>query len=84
MERKFRKRVKDGFSYWVRVSTGVPQRSVLGPLLFLVYMYESSKGGIIPEYAYDDAKIIREVRSYRVVKTYIETLAGSSCGQIHG
>ncbi|PLS49478.1 hypothetical protein CYV29_15670, partial [Carnobacterium maltaromaticum] len=56
--RRQRVAVEGSFSKWRRVTSGVPQGSVLGPLLFVIYIndLEESIGGLISKFA-DDTKI---------------------------
>ena len=48
------------FSEWVEVLAGVPQGSILGPLLFLIYINEIVKriGGSIRLFAHDTSLYI--------------------------
>ena len=63
MGRKFRVRVKESVSEWYDVGSGVPQGSILGPLLFNIYindMMEIEQKGSILLFA-DDAKIYKKI-----------------------
>ena len=38
-DRKRRVKINEGMSNWESVANGIPQGSVLGPLLFIIYIY---------------------------------------------
>ena len=67
LSHRFQRVVIDGqVSDWLPVSSGVPQGSILGPFLFLLYTNDISVNlspdSVISLYA-DDAKIYRKIRS---------------------
>jgi len=70
-ERKQRVVVNGYCSDWLAVESGVPQGSVLGPLLFLIYVNDIEDGieSKVLKFA-DDIKILREVST----KVDVETL----------
>ena len=63
-DREQRVVIKSGQSTWKKVKSGVPQGSVLGPTLFLIYVNDlldnlNSKGKLFA----DDAKIYRRMKN---------------------
>jgi len=76
--RKFRVKVNGGYSGWQNVTSGIPQGSVLGPLLFLIYindLMECCDESYIYVFA-DDAKIYRHIQCPDDCMLLHYTLAG--------
>ena len=62
-EREMRTVIKNECSSWMKVTSGVPQGSVLGPIMFVVYVNDLADGidSHINLFA-DDAKLMRQVQ----------------------
>ena len=62
-------------SLWIQVLSGVPQGSVLGPLLFIIFVNDLDDGVIskLLKFA-DDVKLIGPVASERDVDSLIELI----------
>ena len=79
LNRKQRVRVKETFSKWVPVWSGIPQESLLGPILFIIYINDlverCNNGSEIYLYA-DDAKLFSYVKceedSFRLQDSVIQ------------
>ena len=74
-DRKQRVVVDGGVSSWKSVLSGVPQGSVLGPILFLVYINDLEEGvtGSILKFS-DDTKLFRKTKVIVDKKNYKMTL----------
>ena len=61
--------IRGHYSDWIGVMSGVPQGSVLGPLLFLVYINDIDEGILskLSKFA-DDTKLCREVKNEQDAK----------------
>ena len=72
-DRKQRVRIHDAFSRWAAVVSGIPQGSVLGPILFIIYINDlveyCSSGSDIFLFA-DDAKIFSHVKEKKIANCF--------------
>lgn len=65
------------FSEWTPVVSGVPQGSVLGPLLFVIFINDlpSAIRNISKLFA-DDAKVFSQYKNYQTLQTDIDNIMG--------
>ena len=84
-DRKQRVVVDGEVSSWKSVLSGVPQGSVLGPILFLLYINYLEEGvtGSILKFA-DDTKLFRKTKEIGNKKIYKMTLINYSSGLKNG
>ena len=62
--REMRTVVKDDQSEWREVKSGVPQGSVLAPIMFLIYVNDMTGVSSYISFFADDAKLLRKIRNY--------------------
>ena len=68
-DRRQRVNINGKTSNWADVLSGVPQRSVLGPLLFLIYINDIDDGIISKIWKFaDDTKICKNIKNERDVE----------------
>jgi hypothetical protein len=75
-DRRQRVRIKGKNSSWIDVTSGVPQGSVLGPLLFVIYINDIDEGIVskISKFA-DDTKLCAKVNNEDEAKVLRDDLA---------
>ena len=69
--RKQRVKVNDSYSSWSEILIGIPQRSILGPLLFTIFicdMFYSMEGFEIANYADDSTPFSAKLNHKSIVE----------------
>ena len=74
-QRRQRVSIEGEFSEWAKVTSGVPQGSVLGPILFLVYINDLDTGIVsrLGKFA-DDSKLLKSIENNADVEVLREDL----------
>ena len=78
-KRRQRVKIEDAYSEWREVLSGVPQGSVLGPLLFVIFINDMPKlvTNIVKLFA-DDSKLLAQIKNknidYKTIQSDLDSL----------